>query len=1265
MKKLTKTWAVLVAAFFVGLAQDQTQSFTIHVTGQKTWGVEIGFGDPTLLSLEGLSAGQLTLTQSLWAQIEGTVLDFLKVRASFNDQLGPGFQDFLVILDRKPWYAELGRFVVGGEGDALGVYNKRVLGAKVQVSREEIHLGVLLARLEGISESLVFRGASAHRELTFFFDDPDRPWLPAPYSVSVEGLFYFELRLPFIEGFSQPKLSFRTGPDFQKFLSDWGLDYLGETAEKNSSWALPSGAYVVVQDEGDVLLLRVDPKVLLRNRILDLIDLYNAAQGLSGASKKSYPFVLDSELEAAFLSHLSGFADLEVDRELYPLEKGGRRRYLNLGETGIQEESLQVEVRLPGETEFRALPDPALSTYSFRLFGEKGILRLDFPAEFFRNGAALRVNFDYRREGSTFSLGLSLIPGSERVYLNGQLLKKDRDYSIDYEGGILTLFVTLGPQDEIRVDFERQRGGLGVATEYERYFLGASLGLGPGSLGVWQATDVGKPSPTSRTMPNTHSLGVFSWKGSLGAWEYSLRLGFSQNVFPQDDNARLPERNKINAIASVRMADGEALVFAHQNGITVYRAGNFSSYGPAEGMAGRAALALLPLPQKLLIGTDSGLTVVDLSEPGAFDRVRSWTRLYPDDWNKNRTEKFLGKRVVALAFHGSRVFMVTDAELIVFSPQDLVSPKEWQRHELPEGEPIALLSADFLYLGTKEGLFRLVEGKWERIPGVPGPIYALLLRGDELLVANDEGIRVLRGGVGSGWVAYGTPVKALAFWKDFVWYVTEDGVYREGELVVPGEFTALGVGLDALWAGARADTDYRLELWRLDPDRARFSQTQTKIDGRDLGKFVDPPAEAHTRAGPSASLSLRRKLDTWDFGISLYSQFPGYEEIGSSRRSDAHGLSFSAVYSGDGPFSASLEGRADLSEISTHPALRLSGGLEGAWKGPVSLNFSLRPTLSQARLSLDFGTGLRADGNPSWNLEVSGRLTMPEFFLAGNLSGKLGFQPWPGLSASLSWSRPYRSRGSAGSENVTLEARLTGGTGFAWNVSWQENLSHPLERWEWTSSRTISGELRLPAFSLGAGKAAPRLNAGVSLNPAEERLSGGVAASWEGSGHRLSFALSAEQGLHRASERTDRRISLNVSWSSSAWPKWGPSLRYSRTWKALLHPRYPPQLREDQTLDFRLAFEFAPGNRNEFTLSWVPGRELRITDRLSYKGSFGATNLEATLTLKAGKLTGKARVDAGISLGGQWGLNVEGGVLFGASPFRAAGFLGATLAVNF
>jgi len=289
-----------------------------------------------------------------------------------------------------------------------------------------------------------------------------------------------------------------------------------------------------------------------------------------------------------------------VDSELYPLEQAERRRYLHLGEIGIQEDSLQMEVRLPGEVEFLPLTDPALSAYSVRLFGEKGVLRLDFPAEFFRSGAALRVSFDYSREGSTFFLGLSLIPGSERVYLNGELLKKDQDYSIDYEAGILTLFVTLGPQDELRVDFERQRGGLGVPTEYERYFLGASLSLGPGSLGVWQAADVGQPTAASRTMPNTHSLGVLSWGGSLGAWQYTLRLGFSHNVCPLDDNERLPERNKINAITSVRTADGEALVFAHQNGITVYRAGTFPPMAQLKGWREGRRWLCFPFPKNSL-----------------------------------------------------------------------------------------------------------------------------------------------------------------------------------------------------------------------------------------------------------------------------------------------------------------------------------------------------------------------------------------------------------------------------------------------------------------------------------------------------------------------------------------------------------------------------------------------------------------------------------------------------------------------------------------
>lgn len=1251
-----------------GQVQTPSESFTIEVSGQKTWGVQLGFGDPALLSLEGLPPGQLTLTQTLWAQIEGTVLDFLTIKASFNDQLGPGFQEFLVRLDRKPWYAELGRFVVGTEGDALGVYNKRVLGARAAVTGEEVRLETLLARLEGISESLTFTGTIGQVERSFSYEDPAQPWLPAPYSTSVEGPFFLELRLPFVEGFSSPTLVFRTDEAFAQFLADWGLGYLAETVEKNQAMSLSSGVFIIVREERDTLLFRQEPWVLLRNRILDLIDLYNAAHGLTGTKAQPYPFVEGSELEAAFLSALSTFVEIRVDEEAYPLAGARRHRYLLLGETGILEDSVRVEVRLPGDREFRPLTDPLLANFSLRLFPDQGVLRLDFPEDFFRPGAALRASFQYTREGASFSLGLSVIPGSERVYLNGQLLSRNVDYTIDYEVGLITLFAPLGPQDEVRVDFERERGGLGVPVEYERYFLGASLALGPGRLGVWQAADFGRPSPTTRTMPNTHSLAMGSWQGKLGEWHYALRLGFTQNVFPADDNARLPARNRINAIRSMRTADGETLVLAHQNGITVYRDGRFSNYGAAEGMAGRAALSLLPLPNLLLIGNDGGLTLVDLSEPGAFDRVRSWTRLYPDDWNKERQEKIGGKKVLALAKDETQVYMATEAELLIVPLSSLTQPETWARRPLPpEAIPTVLLWDQGLYLGTTEGLFRLGPTGWERLD-VTGAVYALLWQEGELLVAGDEGVRVLRDDLGAGWLAYGFPVHALALWEGSVWFAGPDGLYEEGELILPGNFTALGTGLGSLWAGTQADLHYQLEIWRVAPKPEPFPQAKTGIDGRDLGQFFDPPREEHTRMGPAASLTLSRQLGNWDLNLLFSSQFPGYEEIGRPGRSDAHGLGFSARFHGVDGLSLNLRGRMDLADLTTKPGFRLSGGLDSRWQGPLTLSFSVSPILTHqkggAQLSADFQVDLRAATNPVWNLGLSGRLTSPGFYLVGTLQGGISFQPWPGFSLALSWSRPYRTRGTPGTENITLKGQLSGGDGSAWNFAWEETLSHALGQGNWLSSRKISGELRVPPLGLPEGKLAPRLGMNATASPAEWRVWGTAWASAVLAAQQIEARFTAEHGSRPATERTDRSFSLNLSWSSWAWSGVQLSLNYSWTRKILLHPRYSPQVSEEQSCEALASFDLASG-KNELAVSWGADAGLKLTERLRYNSPFGPLTWETIATLKGEKFSAKSKLEAALALGPQWGLNLRGTLLFGAWPLRAAASLGATLIANF
>lgn len=56
---------------------------------------------------------------------------------------------------------------------------------------------------------------------------------------------------------------------------------------------------------------------------------------------------------------------------------------------------------------------------------------------------------------------LSLVPESERVYLNGQILQRGKDYEINYAGGIVDFKGTLLPSsdDEIRVEYDAYRLG--------------------------------------------------------------------------------------------------------------------------------------------------------------------------------------------------------------------------------------------------------------------------------------------------------------------------------------------------------------------------------------------------------------------------------------------------------------------------------------------------------------------------------------------------------------------------------------------------------------------------------------------------------------------------------------------------------------------------------------------------------------------------------------------------------------------------------------
>ena len=80
---------------------------------------------------------------------------------------------------------------------------------------------------------------------------------------------------------------------------------------------------------------------------------------------------------------------------------------------------------------------------------------------------------DYTYQSETYNVGLFVIPDSETVRLNGQLLTRDTDYMMLYEVGTIRFFRQLDEFDEIVVEFEKtpfggssQQAVAGVWLEY-------------------------------------------------------------------------------------------------------------------------------------------------------------------------------------------------------------------------------------------------------------------------------------------------------------------------------------------------------------------------------------------------------------------------------------------------------------------------------------------------------------------------------------------------------------------------------------------------------------------------------------------------------------------------------------------------------------------------------------------------------------------------------------------------------------------------------
>ena len=98
------------------------------------------------------------------------------------------------------------------------------------------------------------------------------------------------------------------------------------------------------------------------------------------------------------------------------------------------------------------IEDPTNPYYPFReqLNNEQIYLENPRPTD-----QVYTIVCDYAYLSETHNVGLFVIPGSEKVRLNGRELQRDIDYTMIYEVGSLRFFTKFDEYDEIEVEFER------------------------------------------------------------------------------------------------------------------------------------------------------------------------------------------------------------------------------------------------------------------------------------------------------------------------------------------------------------------------------------------------------------------------------------------------------------------------------------------------------------------------------------------------------------------------------------------------------------------------------------------------------------------------------------------------------------------------------------------------------------------------------------------------------------------------------------------
>ena len=670
----------------------------LSLKGEKSW--SISYTSTDLGTLFSSFPMGFTLEQALKIDLKGYITDNIDIDAHFDDQI-PASQHLTIGFTKDSFNALFGDFTadVGKENPFIS-YKRRVKGLGMSWKDKTSSADFFASIEEGEPHSKIFYGTTCHAAVKF--TSKDETGEEMPYETNIKGLYHMTLSSTYIAGITDVEFQFTTSYAFEEFLRNYKLDVLFDFHSPSGTPAngdapsisnkpivsLPLSSYSVLDGE---LILNHTPSFILRNIIKTLIQEYNEYWGLEGGNEVKY---LDETMDSDFLNEiLSRYSHIVVSGTKYPAEPSAYKRgnFYYLGRSNVLRGSVNATLTING----KRYSSDALTELDMKVYYDEGYIY--FSSQLYNlfgeslDDDAIQVSFKYPRSSSMFSLGFNVISKSEHVYLNSKLLKRDIDYTIDYETGTLLILVPLLETDVIKVDYETFRRGLGAQNYYNRLVAGGSISkqlvLGAFQLegsvsGIYSSDLALSEDPTVPIMPNTHSViglnGKLCWKGLKIGYAWAL----SYDLFPDGKNAKPYALNSITGITSAK----GLLFFATGNGLAIYNdvastSTRWQIIEAKDGLPSSTINTVAATNDFVLVGTNNGLAFISLSDftPDSTDWYTFFKRdIYGNtNWKViHRSNGLPNEMVESISFFGDKIYLGTGNGIAVISLANLTNGKD-------------------------------------------------------------------------------------------------------------------------------------------------------------------------------------------------------------------------------------------------------------------------------------------------------------------------------------------------------------------------------------------------------------------------------------------------------------------------------------------------------------------------------------------------------------------------------------------------------------